>query len=108
MTKSNASIEVTAGAGQTVATHDIDAKEHQVVVQADASGHILGSAPSYLYATPAAPVGIDKLYCDLFNAAGSGQVLEIQGIWAIPKTDVAVVGALGVRVDCYRTSAVGT
>lgn len=104
----NDSILVTPGSGATVATQLIGSKEHQVVIQADSSGHLLGSLPTYLYTTPAAAVGGGKLYFDLFNAAASGKIIDVRGIWIVPKTDVAVVGALGVRVDLYRTSAVGT
>lgn len=108
MSLSNDSILVTPGSGATVATELIGGKEHQVMIQADNSGHLLGSLPTYLYQTPAAAVGASKLYFDLFNAAGSGKVIDVRGLWAIPKTDVAVVGALGIRLDLYRTSAVGT
>lgn len=108
MTLSNDSVLVTPGSGATIATHAIGGKEHQCFVQVDESGHIIGSLPTYLYATPAAAVGASKLYFDLFNASGSGKVIDIRGIWIIPKTDVAVTGALGIRVDLYRTSAVGT
>ena len=108
MTQANDSILVTPGSGATVATHLIGGKEHQVMVQADDSGHLVGSLPTYFYATPLAAVGADKLFLDLFNAAGSGKFIDVRGIWIIPKTDVAVTGALGIRVDLYRTSAVGT
>lgn len=108
MTISNDSIAVTPGSGVSVATHLIGGKEHQVTVQADASGHLHGTLPSYMYTTPAAVVGANKLYFDIFNAVGSGKIIDIRGIWIVPKTDVAVVGALAIRVDLYRTSAVGT
>lgn len=108
MTQANDSILVTPGSGATVATHSVGAKEHQVVMQADDSGHIAGSLPTYFWATPLAAVGAEKLYLDLFNAVGSGKLIDVRGVWIIPKTDVAVTGALGIRVDLYRTSAVGT
>ncbi len=108
MSQANDSVLVTPGSGATIATELIAGKEHQVVIQADASGHLVGTLPTYLYATPAAAVGADKLYFDLFNATASGKVIDVRGVWAIPKTDVAVVGALGIRLDLYRTSAVGT
>lgn len=108
MAQANDSILVTPGAGATVATELIAGKEHQVVIQADASGHIIGSLPTYLYMTPSAAVGASKLYLDMFNAVGSGKLMDVRGIWIVPDTDVAVTGALGVRIDLYRTSAVGT
>lgn len=102
------SILVTPGSGATVATELISGKEHQVIMQADASGHLHGTLPSYMYMTPSTAVGASKLYLDIFNASGSGKVMDIRGIWIVPDTDVAVVGAVAVRIDLYRTSAVGT
>lgn len=98
----------TATSGDAVATQTVAGKEHQVVMLADASGHLHGTLPTYLYATPSVAVGANKLFFDLFNAAGSGKIIDVRGIWIIPDTDVIVTGALGVRVDAYRTSAVGT
>ena len=108
MSQANDSILVTPGNGATVATELIAGKEHQVVLLADASGHILSTLPTYLYAVPGAAVGASKLYIDLFNAAGSGKIIDIRAIYCTPKTDVAVVGALGIRIDLYRTNTVGT
>lgn len=108
MALSNDSILVTPGSGATVATHLVGGKEHQVVMVADESGHISGSLPTYGLITPPITVGADKLLLDIFNATGSGKVMDIRGAWLIPKLDVAVTGAVAVRVDMFRTSAVGT
>lgn len=108
MAQSNDSILVTPGSGATVATHLVNSKEHQVVMVADDSGHIQGSLPTYFYCSPPIAVGASKLLVDLFNGTGSGKVMDVRGIWLIPRLDFAVVGALAVRVDTYRTSAVGT
>lgn len=108
MTQSNDSILVTPGSGATVATHLVAAKEHQVVMVADDSGHIQGSLPTYFYCSNPSAVGASKLHVDLFNATGSGKVMDIRGIWMIPKLDVGVTGVVGIRIDVYRTSAVGT
>lgn len=64
--------------------------------------------PAYILSTPPIAVGANKLLVDLFNASGSGTPLDLRGIWLVPKLDVAVTGVVGVRVDVYRTSAVGT
>ena len=108
MTQANDSIIVTPGTGATVATHTVNSKEHQVMMLADESGHIQNSLPTYFYCTPPIAVGASKLHCDIFNATGSGKVMDIRGVWLIPKLDVAVTGAVAVRMDVYRTSAVGT
>ena len=108
MAQANDSVLVTPGSGATVATHLVASKEHQVVMVADDSGHIQGSLPTYFYCTPPIAVWANKLLADLFNATGSGKVMDIRGVWLIPKLDAAVTGALAVRVDLYRTSAVGT
>lgn len=108
MSQANDSILVTPGSGATVATELINGKEYQVIILADNSGHLQNSLPTYMYMTPAAAVGANKLYLDIFNATGSGKIMDIRGIWICPDLDVAVVGALGIKVDLYRTSAVGT
>lgn len=109
MTQANDSVLVTPGTGATIATHNPgDGKEYQVVMVADDSGHLQQTVPTYTWWVPGAAVGASKLYADLFNASGSGKVIEIRGIWAIPKSDVAVTGVVGVEVGLYRTSAVGT
>lgn len=108
MAQANDSILVTPGSGATVATHLVAAKEHQVVMVCDDSGHIQGTLPTYFYTTPPIAVAANKLWCDIFNATGSGKAMDIRGLWLIPKLDVAVVGVVAVRLDLYRTSAVGT
>lgn len=108
MTLAGDSILVTPGSGAVVATHLINGKEHQAVVVADDSGHIQGSLPTYFYCSPPILVGASKLLVDIFNATGSGKVMDVRGVWLIPKLDAAVTGALAVRVDMYRTSTVGT
>jgi hypothetical protein len=102
------SILVTPGSGATVATHTANNKEHQVVMIADTSGHIQGSLPTYFYCTPPIAVGANKLMFDIFNASGSAKVMDVRGIWLTPKLDATVTGTLGVRLDLFRTSAIGT
>ncbi len=63
---------------------------------------------TYQWQTPDAVGGANKLHADFFNAAGSGKVVRVLGIYPVIKTDVAVTGALALRFDLYRTSAVGT
>lgn len=57
---------------------------------------------------PPQAVGANKVYCDLFNATGSGVTLRVLSAWAFPSNDVAVTGTLGVRLHLTRTTAVGT
>lgn len=108
MAQANDSILVTPGSGATVATHLVASKEHQVICVADDSGHIQGSLPTYFYCTPPQVASGSKLHADIFNATGSGKIMDIRGVWLIQKLDVAVTGLVGVRMDLYRTSAVGT
>lgn len=109
MSQANDSILVTPGTGATVATHNPgDGKEYQVVMLADDSGHLQQTLPTYSWWVPTAAVGASKLYADIFNASGSGKVIEVRGVWAISDTDTAVTGALGIEIMLLRTSAVGT
>lgn len=109
MAQANDSILVTPGSGATVATHNPgDGKEYQVVMLAGDGGHIHGTKPSYMLFVPVQAVGASKIFFDLFNATGSGKVIEVNGLWAVVKTDVAVTGTLGVELQVGRTTAVGT
>lgn len=109
MSQANDSITVTPGTGATVATHNPgDGKEYQVVMVAGDKGHIHGSKPSYLLWIPQQAAAASKIFFDLFNAVGSGKVIEVNGLWAIPKADVAVTGAVAIEVSVARTNAVGT
>lgn len=109
MTLANDSfLQSPAGSGTALATHLVGGKEYPVVMQADESGHLVQSLPTYVWSVPAAVVGASKLFADLFNASGSGKVIEVRGVWAVAKTDVAVTGAVGVELGIYRTSTVGT
>lgn len=97
-----------AGSGATVATHLANTKEYQVVILADDSGHLQQTVPTYDWWVPPQSVGASKLMGSIHNATGSGKILEVRGVWAIPKNDVAVTGVLGVEIGLYRTSAAAT
>lgn len=108
MTVANDSILVTPGSGATVATHLANSKEHQVVVMADESGHILGSKPTWIVSTGNTPhvAAARTTLIDLFNASGSGVVLCVRGIYIIPA--LVAVSGVGQTYEAIRTSAVGT
>lgn len=106
MTLPNAS--VTLGTGDIVATHAIASKEYQAVIACDDSGHLQQTLPTYDWWVPPSTSAASKLYADLFNPIGSGRVVEIRGLWCIPKNDVAVSPVVGVEFILFRTSAAGT
>lgn len=104
----NDSIDVTPGTGATVATHLAGSKEHQAVVVAGPSGHIYGSTPTWIVQTGnTANVGAaSTVHIDLFNASGSGVVLEVYGVFIIPT--LTAVSGVGLTWTLDRTSSVGT
>lgn len=108
MPEANDSISVTPGTGATVATQLVNGKEYQVVCIADENGQIEGSNPRYRLVVPSQAVGANKVYCDLFNATGSGKIMKILSVFAYPDNDTAVTGTLGVEVALTRTTSVGT
>lgn len=112
MTLANDSLNRIADAstsGTPLATHLVDGKEYPVVMVADKSGHIQQTLPTYSWWLPGAVVGTSKLYGDLYNSSASTAVVQIRGVWAIPKTDVAVTsGVLGIEIGLFRTNAIGT
>lgn len=105
---SSISVEESATPSAEVASHLIATKEHQCMMVLDDSGHIAQTLPTYNWWLPTSVTAVNKLFGDIYNAAGSGKILEIRGIWAIPKSDIAVTGVIAVEIGLYRTSAVGT
>lgn len=108
MPEANDSIAVTPGSGATVATQLVNGKEYQVVCIADENGQIDNSNPRYRLIIPSQAVGASKVYCDLFNATGSGKIMKILSVFAYPDIDTAVTGTLAVEIALTRTTAVGT
>lgn len=108
MPEANDSINVTPGSGASVATHLVNSKEYQVIMVADENGQIEGSNPRYRAVFPSQAVGANKVYCDLFNATGSGKIMKVLSIFAYTDNDTAVTGTLGVEIALTRTTAVGT
>lgn len=108
MTLANDSILVTPGTGATVATHLVGGKEHQVVMVAGSAGNIYGTADTFIAATgnSANVAAARTTHFDLFNASGSGVILEVVGLFIIP-TLTAVTG-VGLTWELIKTSAVGT
>lgn len=98
----------TSTSGTLLATHSVSSKEYPVVMIADESGHIQQTLPTYSWLIPAVAVGASKLYADMYNSSASTSIVEIRGLWGIPKSDIAVTGVLGVEVGLYRTNAIGT
>lgn len=66
------------------------------------------AVPTYAWSIPKAAAAASKLYADLFNASGSGKIIKVRGIFPVAYGNVAVAGVISVRIDIYRTSAVGT
>jgi hypothetical protein len=108
MTQANDSILVTPGSGATVATHLINSKEHQLVLLAGGAGHVYGSKDTYIaYTGNTAHVAAARTaLLDIFNATGSGKIVEVVGIFIIP-AQTAVAG-IGQTYELVRTTAVGT
>lgn len=107
MTLPGDSVLVTPGAGATIATHTVSGKEYQVMMLADIDGHIKGSNPVYKAVVIGSAVGANQVHWDLFNA-DAALLVKVVSIKALPETDVAVTGTLGVEMLLTRTTAVGT
>lgn len=108
MTLAGDSILVTPGSGATVATHTVSSKEHQVVIQADESGHLYGSKPCYAALIPS-QVHVNSantVHWDLFNA-DAALIVRVVSILQIPNITTAVTGVVFDWL-LERTSAVGT
>jgi hypothetical protein len=108
MTLANDSILVTPGTGATVATHLANSKKHQVVMIAGNRGHIWGTADAWIVDTTltANVAAARTTHFDIFNATGSGVVLELIGLFIIPS--MTAVAGIGLTWELIKTSAVGT
>ena len=108
MSLANDSILVTPGSGATVATELISGKEHQVVLLADKSGHMLNSKDTYIVFTgnTVHVAAARTTLFDIFNATGSGKIMRVVGLYVIPA--LAAVTGVGQTYEVIRTSAVGT
>jgi hypothetical protein len=108
MAQANDSVLVTPGSGATIATQLVNSKEHQVTMQADASGHILGSKPIYHYTIPNQVFvnTANTVHFDMFNADAS-LVVRVLSVRFIPDIVTAVTG-VSVNWLLERSSAVGT
>lgn len=106
MTQAGAS--ATATGGDTIATHSINSKEHEVILLADISGHILGSKPLYGINIPS-QVHVNSastVHWDLFNA-DAALIARVLSIRQIPNITTAVTGIVFDWL-LERTTAVGT
>lgn len=108
MTLAGDSILVTPGSGATVATHTVSAKEHEVVMVADADGHIIGTKLLYVYyiASQVHVAAASTIHWDMFNA-DSSLLVRVLSIRQIPNIVTAVTG-VAFSWTWQRTSAVGT
>ena len=108
MAQANDSILVTPGSGATVATHLVNSKEHQVVMLAGESGHILGSKDTYVYsiASTVHVAAANTVMWDLFNA-DPALLVRVVSIRQKPNITTAVTGVV-FDWQLIRTTAVGT
>lgn len=108
MTQANDSILVTPGTGATVATHLANSKEYQVIMQADDSGHILGSRPVYGYniASQVHVAAANTVHWDFFNADAT-LIVKVTSVRQKPNI-VTVVTGIAFSWKLARTTAVGT
>ena len=94
-------------AGVALPTHKVGNNEFPVVMNAGPSGHIEGSLDTYLLTIPPQAVGANKIHFDLWNGSAAN-ILKVRGAWVIVAQDVANTGAVSIRIDWARSSAVGT
>jgi hypothetical protein len=106
MTQANDSILVTPGSGTEVASQLIGTKEYQVIMRANADGHIMGTIPTYSAWSGAIAAAANKVYMHLFNASGSGKIIKVRKLFIQPSQAVNALTAQTWKLS--KTSAVGT
>ena len=100
----NSSINITPGSGVTLASHQVNGKQHPAVILCNDKGYIVGATPTYRAFIPKQAVGANKVYFDLFNGTGSGKIIKVLSLCPIVSGAVAVSGTLGVELFLSRTS----
>jgi hypothetical protein len=106
MVQANDSIDVTPGAGASVATHLVGGKEHQVMMLANPAGSLIGDIPTYSAWSTAIASSANLVYMHVFNAVGSGAVVKMRKVFLQPSQAVVTAPAPHTwRVA--KTSAVG-
>jgi hypothetical protein len=108
MTLAGDSILVTPGTGATVATHTVSAKEHQVVMVAAESGHIIGSKDTYFMLIPSQVhvAAANTVHWDFWNG-DAALLARIVSIKHIPNITTAVTGVVFDWL-LERTTTIGT
>jgi hypothetical protein len=98
----------TATGGDVIATHTINSKEHEVILPADISGHILGTKPLFGVNIPSqVHVAVaNTVHWDLFNA-DAALIVRVLSIRQIPNITTAVTGVVFDWL-LERTTAAGT
>lgn len=98
----------TVGTGGIIATHTVNSKEYQVVMQANDDGHIWGSKPLYSAMIPSqVHVAVaNTVHWDFFNA-DAALIVRVVSILQIPNVTTAVTGVVFDWL-LERTTAVGT
>lgn len=94
MAQANDSVLVTPGAGATIATELINAKEYQVLVLADAKGHIFGGRETFHVCDDAGGAfAASSRLLMLFNASATYQIEVIQ-LYVISTATAAITGLI--------------
>lgn len=108
MSLANDSIPITPGSGESVATHTVGGKNHQVVMLANEDGHIIGSRDRYCINIPSQVhvAAANTVHWDLFNA-DAALLVRVFSIRQIPNITTAVTGVV-FDWKLARTTAVGT
>jgi len=109
MTQANDSIVVTPGTGATVATHLVNSKEYQVVMEADHVGHIKGTREGFLalYPTNVANINARRI-AEIFNN-DTAAIVRIRGIWILNAWNSGTLSTgANITIGIKRTTVAST
>jgi hypothetical protein len=106
MATANDSIDVTPGTGASVATHTVNAKEHQVMIPANSRGQLIGDTPTYSVWSGNVSATANAVYMHIFNATGSGKTVKVRKLYIQPSQ--SVVTGVSQQWKVSQTSSVGT
>ena len=103
----NDQVDITPGAGESIATHLIGGKQYQVMMLANPLGSLFGDIPTYSAWSGVIASTVNLVYLHVFNASGSGRVIKMRKVFLQPSQAILTTPAPHT-FRIAKTSAVGT
>lgn len=98
-------LAVTSIVGPPMKVFEVGSNYHQGFMPMDKYGWAWASKDHYSWHVGSLAVSSDRFYAQIMNNSGSGKLLEVTGVYIVPRMDAALVPATGNRLNFFRTSS---